>query len=141
MEHALTCNHGRFSFLRHNKTRDLSTKLLTEVCPNMGIEPGLQPLSRETLAMRTANRQDEARLDIRAQGFWGERQQDTFFNVRVFNSHASSSRHTSPSAWYKKHEKEKRRAYDQRVREIKHGTLTTFFSQPKGAWAQLPKCF
>ena len=46
-------------------------------------QPGLQPLSGETIALRTANRQDEARLDIRAQGFWGERRQNTFFDVRV----------------------------------------------------------
>ena len=107
MEHALTCNHEGFSFLRHNEIRDLSAKLLTEVCPSVGIEPGLQSLSRETVAMRTAKRQDEARLDIRAQGFWGERRQDAFFDVRVFNSHAPNNRHTSPSACYKKHKKEK----------------------------------
>ena len=43
VEHALTCNRGGFSFLRHNEIRDFSAKLLTEVCPNMGIKPGLQP--------------------------------------------------------------------------------------------------
>ena len=107
VEHALTCNCGGFSFLRHNEIMDLSAKLLTEVCPNVGIEPLLQPLTGETLELRTANRQDEARLDIRAQGFWGERRQDTFFDVRVFNPHAPSNRLTSPSACYKKHEKEK----------------------------------
>ena len=69
VDHALTCNRGGFSFLRHNEIRDLSAKLLTEVCPNVAIESELQPLSGETLALRTANRQDEARLDIRAQGF------------------------------------------------------------------------
>ena len=107
VKHALTCNRGGFSFLRHNEIRDLSAKLLTDVCPCVGIEPELQPLSGETLALRTANRQDEARVDIRAQGFWGERKQDAFFDVRVFNPHASSNRLTSPSACYKKHEKEK----------------------------------
>ena len=140
MEHALTCNRGGFSFLRHNEIRDLSAKLLTEVCPNVGIEPGLQPLSGETLVMRTANRQDEARLDIRAQGFWGERWHDAFFDVRVFNPHAPSNHHTSPTACYKKHE-EKQRAYDQRVQEIKHGTFTPLVFSATGAWAQLPKCF
>ena len=73
--------------------------------------------------MHTANRQDEARLDS-AQGFWGERRQDAFFDIRVFNPHAPSNRHTSPTACYKEHEKEKRRAYNQRVREIEHGTFT-----------------
>ena len=67
--HALICNRGGLSFLRHNKIKDLLAKLPTEVCPNVGIEPGLQPLSGETIAMCTANRQDEVRLDIRAQGF------------------------------------------------------------------------
>ena len=60
-EHALPCNCGGFSFLRHNKIRHLSVKLLMEVCPNMGIEPGLQPLlTGETIAMRTAYRQDDS---------------------------------------------------------------------------------
>ena len=33
VEHALTCNRGGFSFLRHNEIRDLSARLLTELCP------------------------------------------------------------------------------------------------------------
>ena len=53
VEHALTCNRGRFSFLRHNKIRDLSAKFLTEVCPNVAIEPGLEPLFGETLVMHS----------------------------------------------------------------------------------------
>ena len=78
VEHALTCNRGGFSFLRHNEIRGLSAKLLTELCSNVGIKPELQPLTGEILTLRTANRQDEARLDIRAQRFWGERRQDAF---------------------------------------------------------------
>ena len=78
VEHALTCNRGGFSFLRHNEIRDFSAKMLTEVCPNIGIEPELRPLTGENLTLRTANRQDEARLDIRAQIFCGERRQDAF---------------------------------------------------------------
>ena len=137
VEHALTCNRGRFSFLRCNEIRGISTKLLTEVFPNVGIEPGLQPLSGETLVMCTANRQDEARLDIRAQGFWGKRWQDAFFDVRVFNPHAPSYRHTSPSACYKEHEEE-RRAYDQRVQEIEHGTFPPCFLSHKGHGPSYP---
>lgn len=40
VEHAMTCSHGGFSFLRHNEIRDLSAKLLKEVYPNV-IEPEL----------------------------------------------------------------------------------------------------
>ena len=141
VEYALTCNCGGFRFLRHNEIRDLLAKLLTEVCPNMGIEPGLQPLSGETLAMHTANRRDEARLDIRAQGSWGERRHDVLFAVRVFNSHASSNRHTFPTAYYKKHEKEKRREYNQRVQEIEHGTFTPLVFSATGGMAPAAQVF
>ena len=81
VEHALMCSDGGFSFLRHNEIRDVSAKMLTEVCSNVGIEPELQPLTGEILTLCTANRRDEARLDIRVQRFWGERRRDAFFDV------------------------------------------------------------
>ena len=50
--------------------RDLTANLLSKVCNNVVIEPHLQPLSGETLQYKTANRDDSARLDIAANGFW-----------------------------------------------------------------------
>ena len=137
VEHALTCNRGGFSFQRHHEISDLSAKLLTEVCPNVGIEPELQPLSGETLALRTANRQDEARVDIRAQGFWGERKQDAFFDVRVFNPQCVQQ----PPYCYKKHEKKKRRVYDERVREIERGTFTPLVFSATGGMGPAAQVF
>ena len=78
-------SHGGFSFLRHNEIRDFTAKLFTEMCSNVRIEAELQPLTGKSLSYTSANRQDSARLDIRAQGFGGEWQQDAFFDVRVFN--------------------------------------------------------
>ena len=46
---------------------------MTEVCSDVCIEPSLQPLTGEALTFATATSEDEARLDIRAQGFWGNR--------------------------------------------------------------------
>ena len=46
--HALNCHKGAFPTVRHNHIRDLTAQLLTEVCPNVGIEPHLQPISGET---------------------------------------------------------------------------------------------
>ena len=43
----------------------------------------LQPLTGENVIPATANRQDDARADIHARGFWGC-QQSAFFDVRVF---------------------------------------------------------
>ena len=70
VEHAFTCSRGGFRFLRHNEIRDLTAKLFTEVCPNVRIKPEPQPLTGESLLYTSANRQDSARLDIRAQVFW-----------------------------------------------------------------------
>ena len=102
----------------------MTANLLSEVCHSVQTEPDLQLLTGETLAHQTANRQDNAWLDIRAQGFWGERRQDAFFDVRVFNPHASSNRLSSPGACYRRHEREKRRMYEERIREVEHGSFT-----------------
>ena len=77
------CPKGRFPSLKHNEVRDLTANLLSEVCNNVVIEPHLQPLSGETLQYKTANRDDNARLDIAANGFWGGRFERSYFNVRI----------------------------------------------------------
>ena len=83
----------------------------------------MQPLSGETLSQRSAISTDDARLDIRASGFWSIAQ-DAYFDVRVFHPNAPSNRSGSISAAYKKHEAIKKRAYSQRVREIEQGVFT-----------------
>ena len=44
VEHALSCSCGALPSIRHNEIRDLTAKLLTEVCHKMATEPTLQPL-------------------------------------------------------------------------------------------------
>ena len=97
---------------------------MSEVCHNVGIEPTLQPLSGETMSYQTANSTDGARLDVKAQGFWGCETQCAFFDVRVFNPLAHSYHNTSLANSYRKNEQEKRQAYDQRVREVEHGCFS-----------------
>ena len=111
VDHALSCPRGGFPALRHNEIRDLTAQLLSETCPCVSTEPELQPLSGETLTYSTSNTQDGARLDVRAEGFWGDRRQSAFFDVRVFNPLAPSNRCLTPASCYRKHEREKRRAY------------------------------
>ncbi len=74
-----------FPSIRHNEIRDITADLLTEICHDVSVEPDLQPLTGETLAHRTANISDGARLDVSMKGFWGGRQEKTFLDVRVFN--------------------------------------------------------
>lgn len=132
VEHAMSCAKGGFPSLRHNEIRDLTATLLTEVCNNVCIEPELQPVTDEVLTGATTNSQDGARLDIAANGFWGGSFEKTYFDVRVFNPHAPSNRHTNV---YRKHERIKKRAYEQRVREIEHATFTPLVLSATGGLA------
>jgi len=65
---------------------------------------------------RSAVLEDDARVDIRVSGFWRCLHHHTFFDARVFNSFAASNRSTTLAATFCKHEAEKRRAYEERVR-------------------------
>ena len=90
----------------------------------MKTEPTLQPLSGETLAGRCSSNEDEARLDVLASGFWGDKFQKTYFDVRVFNANAPSYVNTTIASCYKRHEQEKKRKYEQRVRQVEQASFT-----------------
>jgi hypothetical protein len=123
VSHALSCARGGFVIRRHNEIRDLTAILLQDVSTNVQIEPSLQPLTGEVLAGRTANREDQSRLDVKCTGFWYPFQ-DAFLDVRVFNPLASSNISTTSEVLFRRNECEKRRAYDQRVREVEHASFT-----------------
>ena len=135
VEHALSCPKGAFPTIRHNEIRHLTANLLTEVCHDVLVEPDLQPITREALSGATSNTQDGARLDIAANGVWGGRFERTYFDVRVFNPHAPSNRHTQMSACYRKHERAKKRAYEQRIREVEHASFTPLVLSATGGLA------
>ena len=124
VEHVLSCPRGGFPSIHHNKIRDITANLLSEVCNNVRVEPDLQELTSEELSGHTANTTDEARLDITINGFWGGRFERTFLDVRVFNPYAPSNRNTTIEKCFRRHELEKKRAYSQCVREIKHTSFT-----------------
>ena len=90
--------------------------------------------------MRTANRQDEARLDIRAQGFWGERRQDAFFDVRV-----STPMHPvtaiPPQLPATRNMRRRSEEHTIRVREIEHGTFTPLVFSATGGMGPAAQVF
>ena len=114
---------GGFVTIRHNDLRDLTAKILSKVCCDTEIEPTLTPLSGEDLSHRTANRSNEARLDVRARGFW-ERGQQAFFDLRVFDPNACRYINKSLQHCQVINENEKKRAYNERVLQVDHGTFT-----------------
>ena len=71
----MSCKKGGFVTIRHN---DLRTKIVSEVCKDTEIEPKFLSLSGKELIGRTTNLSNEARLDIKAHGFW-KRGQQIFF--------------------------------------------------------------
>ena len=141
VEHAFSCPKGGFPTLRHNEIRDLTANLLTEVCHDVCVEPHLQPLSGEVLSGSSSISQDGARLDIAANGCWGGRHEKTYFDVRVFNPLASSNRCANISSCYKKHENIKKQAYEQRIREVEHGTFTPLVLAATGGMAREAEIF
>ena len=72
-----------------------------EVCNDVCIEPELLPVTDEELTGSTANSQAGAHLDIAANGVWGGTFERTDFDVRVFNPHDPSNRHTDLQSVYK----------------------------------------
>ena len=108
-DHAIICPMRSFPSIRHNELRGVMASLLSEVCHNVATEPRLQPLSREPLIHHTTITCDDARLDIRAKGFWSAAQ-NAYFDVRIFHPNAPSNRSGSLSAAYKKHEDIQKRA-------------------------------
>ena len=62
VEHALSCAKGGFPSIRHNEIHDLTATLLTEVCNDVSIESGLQPVPSNTLTGANASLSEE--LDL-----------------------------------------------------------------------------
>ena len=124
VEHALSRPKGGYPSIRHNEIGDFTANLMTEVCHNVAIEPHLQPLTGQSLHGASSISQDGARLDVAADSFWGSRFEWAFFDIRVFNPFVPSNQRSSLQACYRNHENMKKRAYDQCVREVEHGTFS-----------------
>ena len=131
LQHALSCKRGGFVTLRHNEVRNITANLLKDVCKDVMIEPMLAPLTGEALKEPTAVKGNEARLDIRARGFW-QAGQMALFDVRVFNPMAKRFANQSLAKAYESNEKEKKRSYNERVLEIEHGSFTPLIFSAMG---------
>ena len=82
--------------------------------------PYIQPLSGETFVYRSAIVGDEARLDIKARGFWNPTQ-DAFLDVRVFHPNALCYRSKDTATIHKQHEAAKK---ENTSSNVEHGVFT-----------------
>jgi hypothetical protein len=123
LDHSQICHLGGFINARHDEIRDLLASEMRQTLRDVETEPRLAPLSGESLHPRSAIREDDARSDIRARGFWC-RQQNAFFDVRVFYPLASSYLHRPISSLYHSTERAKKLEYGDRITQVERGTFT-----------------
>ena len=92
VNHALTCKKGGFIAQRHDTIQDLLTSHISKVCRN--VEPLLQPLHNEVFNLQSTVMSREARLDMKAGGFWTPGV-TAFVDVRVthINSWSNQGKH------------------------------------------------
>ena len=131
LTHAMNCTRGGFISNRHDSIRNFEAKLLKQVCNDVQVEPALQPIPEGRQFHSSANTRNDARLDVRAKGFWREGQ-NAFFDVRVTNADSTSQRDKSIESILKSHEQEKKRKYNVRVMEIDQGSFTPIVLTVKG---------
>ena len=121
--HALNCHLGGFINARHDQIRNLECSLLKSVVQDVECEPTLHPVTNKNGYLKSANLDKDARLDVRARGFWRDGQ-NAFFDVRVTNADSTSQQTTSLKSVLRNHEMAKKREYNRRVMEVEHGSFT-----------------
>ena len=89
------------------------------------VEPKLQELSGEVFEWKSANKDDEARSDIKCCGFWSNMRQ-AYFDVKVVSPFARSYAHMKPAALFQMAELSKIREYGERIRQVEHADFNPF---------------
>ena len=107
-QQALQCPKEEFVTLRHNHIRNKTANLLIEVCKDVRVESQLELLSGETFSQKTANKLDQARVDVSVRGFLLTGQV-AFFDVRFFNPTAKRYVNQELRITYEVKEKEKKK--------------------------------
>jgi hypothetical protein len=131
LDHSQICKRGGFIHMRHDKEKLLFAENCKKVYKDVEIEPQLDAIDGEVLDLKTANRSDEARSDVRVRGFWGNKQ-NTFFECRVFYPFAKSHLSDSISTNYKTIAKKRRNEYEQRITTIDNASFTPLIMSSSG---------
>ena len=88
---------------------------------------------------------DGAQLDISASGLWGGggggRLERTLFDVRMFNPNVQSNVLSSLPSLYRRHERQKRAKYEQRIRDVERSTFCPLIWSTSGGAGPAATCF
>ena len=120
---AINCASGGYTHRVHNEVRDVFENLMDDVCRDVQIEPKLQSLDGKNFSSNSTTTDDDARLDIKANGPWSSRFNCNFFDVKILKTHAKSCPKSIKDA-YKYHERIKRNTYDEQIRKTEHNSFS-----------------
>ena len=121
--------------MRHNNLRDLEAYILKEVCKDVRTEPGLLPVGNAEVDSR--NLEEKARPDVSAVGVWGPNER-TFLDVRVIHLNSDSYADQTPEQVYQEKEREKKRAYNDRILQVEKGSFSPLTFSTTGGMG--PEC-
>jgi hypothetical protein len=131
LDHSQICKRGGFIHMRHDKQKLLFAENCGKVYNDVEVEPELDQIAGEVLDLKTANRSDEARSDVRVGGFWGKKQ-NAFFEHRVFYPFAKSHLSDSISNNYRTIANKRRNEYLQRITDVDNGSFTPMIMSTSG---------
>ena len=127
----MPCQLGGFVILRDNAIRYLEAELLSNVRKEIQIEPALIPLYSGDTLTRTANSDENTKLEVSGRNFW-RLLRKSFFDVRVTHPNCPSHVNKPPKTILKQNETIKKTEYDERVREIENATFTPLVFSTNG---------
>ena len=132
VKHALSCLLGGFRSLMHNELQHLYYLFLTEAGFKVEKEPLLTKLSGEFLKYKSANKEADARSDLKVYGFW-RRLRDAYFDLMVNSPTATSYQNTKVSKLLKTSENKKNREYKERINCVEHGDFSPLIFTTTGS--------
>ena len=135
IQHALDCNLGGYRTLQHNEVRDLVAECLRETrFSAVEAEPQLQPLSGESFILKSANKEEEARSDVKCVGFWKKLRQ-AYFDIKVVSPYARSNLNKPHKRLYRDAEQQKDRESKARINQVEQGDFTPLVFTTAGGMA------
>ena len=105
--------------------------------PGVEIEPELQILAGESFKLKSANKEDDARSDVKCVGFW-TRMRQAYFDIKVVSPFARSYSSLSPAQLLRQAEKSKIREYADRIRNVEHADFNPLVFTTTGVMG--PQC-
>ena len=119
--------------MRHDEIRDTFAKIMKDVCFDVEMESTLRKLEGKSFEYESTCTENEARLDISANGLWDSRFSKTYFDVKIFNPLAKSFPKEAKEA-YKYHETSKKLKYGQRLIDVENSSFNPLvFAYSRGA--------